>query len=154
MVQGAGAGLLKNTNTVAVATECDKQDWKFFHSLSREKKMSKLSKILFLQFLTCNSWLAILDLQFLTCNSWLVILDLQFLTCNSWLAILDLQFLTCNSWQNVPREGTKCALARHKKIFRLMCHVGRHKMCHRTAQKVLCATGRYKMCHSTAQKDF
>jgi hypothetical protein len=29
-----------------------KQDWFFFHSLSREKKMSKLSKRLFLQFLT------------------------------------------------------------------------------------------------------
>jgi hypothetical protein len=36
-----------------------KQDWRFFHSLSCKKKMSKLSKILFF---------AILDLQFLTCN--------------------------------------------------------------------------------------
>jgi hypothetical protein len=98
---------------IEVAWLFKKQDWKFFHSLSREKKMSKLSKRLFLQFLTCNSWLAILDLQFLTCNSW--------------LAILDLQFLTCNSWQegteyHVPPEGTKCA-------------TGRHKMCHSTAQK-------------------
>jgi hypothetical protein len=54
--------------------------------------------ILDLQFLTCNSWLAILEWQFLTYNSWLAILDLQFLTGNSWMAILDLQFLTCNSW--------------------------------------------------------
>jgi hypothetical protein len=38
---------------------------------------------------------------------------------------------------HVPREGTKCATARHKKTF-----------------KNLCATGKHKMCHSTAQKDF
>jgi hypothetical protein len=49
-------------------------------------------------------------------------------------AILDLQEGT---EYHVPREGTKCATARHKKTF-----------------KNLCATGKHKMCHSTAQKDF
>jgi hypothetical protein len=116
-------------------------------------------------------------------KTFFAILDLQFLTCNSWFAILDLQFLTCNSWQegteyHVPRQGTKCATAWHKKTFKLMCHgkaqnvpqygtkctIARHKktfklMCHGKAQNVpqygtKCDTVRHKMCHSTAQKYF
>jgi hypothetical protein len=125
-----------------------KQDWKFFHSLSLEKKMSKC---LFKRLFFCNSWLAILDLQF-----WLAILDLQFLTCNSWLAILDLQFLTCNSWLAILNlqfltRGNRipCATGRHK-----MCH-GKNVPQHGTKRLLnLCATGRHKKCHSTAQKDF
>jgi hypothetical protein len=125
--------------------------------------MSKLFEILFLQFLTCNSWLAILDLQFLTCISWLAILD-------KW----EQNTMCHGKAQNVPREGTKCATGRHKMchstaqnvpqhgINRLMCHgkaqnvpyMQWHKktlrlMCHRTVQNVpqdgtKCATARHK----------
>jgi hypothetical protein len=82
-----------------------------------------------------------------------------------------MQFLTCNSWQAgtenyVPREGTKCAIARHKKTFRLMCHgkaqnvpqddtqcaIARHKNTFRQVPQegTKCATGRHIMCHRTA----
>jgi hypothetical protein len=82
-----------------------------------------------------------------------------------------MQFLTCNSWQAgtenyVPREGTKCAIARYKKTFRLMCHgkaqnvpqdgtkcaIARHKNTFRQVPQegTKCATGRHIMCHRTA----
>jgi hypothetical protein len=104
-----------------------KQDWKFFHSLSREKKMSKLSKILFF---------AILDMQCLTCNSWMEILDKreQDTMCHGKAQNVPQDGTTrllnlCATGRHkktfktyVPREGTKCAVARHKRLLRLMCH--------------------------------
>jgi hypothetical protein len=89
------------------------QDWKFFHSLSREKKMSKMSKR---QFLTCNSWLAILDLQFLTKRLLNLCATGRHKMCHS-TAQKDLcatgRHKMCHRMaQNVPQHGTK----------RLMCH--------------------------------
>jgi hypothetical protein len=48
------------------------------------------------------------------------------------------------------QAGTKCATARHKKTFRLMCHRKAHNV---PQEGTKCATGRHKMCHSSAQKD-
>jgi hypothetical protein len=44
--------------------------------------------------------------------------------------------------QNVPQDGTKCAIARHKKTLRLMCH--------RKAQHVPQDGTKRLMCHGKA----
>jgi hypothetical protein len=146
--------------------------WQLSNCQSRKQRPKPREKnVQILQFLTCNSWLAILDMQFLTCNYWLAIIHLQFLTCNSWLAILDMQFLTCNSWLAIIHlqfltcnswlaildlqfltRGNRIPCGRHKmckKTFRLMCHGKEHNV---PQDGTKCAIAWHKMCHRTAQK--
>jgi hypothetical protein len=129
------------------------QDWKFFHSLSREKKMSKLSKRLFLLFLICNSWQAGTEYhvpregtECATGRHKMCHGKAQNVSQHGTKRLLNLcamgRHKMCHfTAQNVPFHGTKCAIAPHKKTFRLLCH--------RTAQKVpqdgtKCATARHK----------
>jgi hypothetical protein len=116
-----------------------KQDWKFFHSLSREKKMSKLSKRLFF----CNSWQAGTEYY----------VPLHEKAQNVPYHGTKRRLGLCAT----GRHKTKCATGRHK-----MCHTAQKDFKTYVPQNgTYCATGRHKnvpqhgtkrlMCHGKAQ---